>query len=483
MRAGWGVGGLVALLLATALFTEATAAEPKACAYAADIRILAPLLLPGPQQLPGEIPSNETADAAYLMLRYGGLAKTESDALLDALPTQLPTSASIDALRLVTASAKERLAAIEADTSPEHSHSRLATLARSSVMRLAFLDGHAEQLFQRLAQLIHTEHQREDFYKMVLVEEILIAGADLQDPVKLQVAAAALDAGFYEAGLKTLASMDDLTEWLTMARRLAAHFGEGTEKERVLAAYRKSRGFEYRRNGFDGLPNLLDDIKHDNNAIIDKTEDDFDKISRNSMYIRRFFLHTYESTAILKAEPDVLSSVRERRIVITDQDALDLEIVRSMDRAMGRVTRIAFIAQVPRPIARDGVPDPTYPIKVDGELYLGIARLALRDYVAGRAPDLPAAPPRELPSNFPWNQWVEAAKSVQSGNITDHKLSAHLLASAGRTSEAASELKLLSGQDRAAAYYIAWQMLGDLSFACGGDANIHSRWFNLHRFD
>ena len=477
MRKHWGVAWAVAAFVAASLGSQVSAAELKACAYAADIRALAPLLLPGPQELPGKKDMVTVADAAYVLVRDGLASKEDQTTFLQSLPAQGPVSALFDALRLMIASPEDRLAAIDAPiASKKDAWPRLLTLGSPSFVRAAIRDGHGERLFSKLKELVELDGRDAPW----IGGTIALAAADLDDVHKLRTATQAVEAGFQQAGLTVAASMNNLTDWLSVARD---HMGRPDQAGEILRSYRNSYGFAYRQMGLEDLPSPLGILKFDTLANIVRTSTEFAQLSRNSWFLRRRYSQTYLNDIILKVEASIVADTKAGTLTAHDQDALDLEIVRRLDQAVGRKSRIEFIGGASDISAEAKAPRPVTPYR---EFYLGIVRLALRDFVAGSAPDLPAAAPQELPANYPWQLWTNMAKQIRQGNLgedADHRLASELLSAAGRTKEAVNELKRWAPSNPAEANNTASRLLKDLAFRCGDSFGTGDPYMSFYRFD
>ena len=476
MRGRWGTGGLVVALLATVLGAEAMAAEPKACAYAADIRALAPLLLPGPQQLSPRNSPDQVSDAAYLMLRYGGLTQAQEVALLASLPDTGSEGAIFDILRLIHGTREQRSAAIEAPVAEPDRRVRYITLASPSFVRDMILDGKTDRLIARLLDL-----QPKERGDARISEGIVRAVADFDDDAKLKLAKQVENAGLRAAPRWLVASMNDLSEWLAVTRK---ELRSDASPDLITKAYLDLGAYAMRKQGLDHLPPPLDTLSNNIGVRLNHLNYVLAGSYHGSYTLRRLISYTYDADTYTRGAEDLLKRIQNRTLSILDQDTLDLEMVRSMDRTVGRDKRERFLNAGHMPNTNGQI----VPVEQTNPIYRGIARWALRAYVGGSTSNAPSTPPAELPTDFPWQTWLDTARHLRepAGDaLYNPMIGAELLAAGGRGAEAAAQLQqiLREAPSPEPIVDMAWRFLDDLAFRCGGEPQAHLPLERLYRFD
>lgn len=450
-------------LLALALVLPGTGiawSQPvPACRFAPDIVAAADLLLVDPRITRRFWRDRTSTDAAFLKIRYGGLAHQDAVGLIDDLRRRATPPQRIDELRLAHARPAER--AVLLDGPQETS---VDPMLAASAFRAAVLDDDGERFFaavRRNAAPLQTLTLA-DTTQIQLARSL----ADLDEATRQRIAGRAEAAGFWRLSLELLATGADPSAWLAALKRSPIAPVNATKLAELFAPlWRGSATLNPRPYRLDALPPELRAAA----AILEaRRSPDADPIDSITTLVRlaprtQFLMTLLNQTGSLSlgsqvAEP-LIQDIRAGRIdPARDDDALQILVFSGIDRVLGRTQAMTQLSSFASSLG--GMPNETTLARLERT----VARQSLRPYLVG---DRTALPGRPLPlsADFDWEIWSRTAQLLRSGApVPDasRSIAADLLEAAGRYREA----------------LLAWRDAGDRE---AGLAGAHALMLALDR--
>ncbi|MBV8566074.1 MAG: hypothetical protein JO273_11540 [Methylobacteriaceae bacterium] len=428
--------------------------DPAVCRQAAVIVELANFLISEPPEPPRFWRNRYADDAAYLAIRYGKLSREAGSALLKRLGEVRRKSPRIDELRLAFADRADRVAMFDALVGATDNGGVLVTIGPSA-MRAMLLDGDGARLYAAFDRWRATS-------PAVALSEGLLAEAlfDLDDGQKSRLAAAAEAAG--EGGLarQILIREADLGEWLALLKRApdGPKTAEALEKE-----YRAAVLLYGRRTPLD-----LDKLPADMPALLASA--------------RRFQAQfgPLEAAAALSPRLEILitllNQTGEDRIASVAATNLVRAIkTGTLDAADGDAVVAQMVAELVVVLGQKRLRDTLYPLVApDGRPAIesfdrAVVRHALGAFARGET-GTPPPQPATLSPDFPWQDWIEAARARQpaasgkQGNIEDRSLAFEIDSLRGDFGKALEDIQPL--KDWKLAYALADSLMHDLDWRC-----------------
>ena len=218
--------------------------EPGACTHTATILDAGDFLLAEPATFPNFWRDRFGDDAAYLKIRYGGLAYTEGSALLAGLEKRSHPPLRIGELRLAYAKTPDRAAMIAGMQPLPKAKSIVLQLGASALRALVTEDG-GEWLLGELGRLQTSDPSQAS----QAAKGIAQALSDLDDEAKSQLAQSAEDKGVWPLALEMRAVKDNLSDYIAYLDRLPPTVRP--DKSRRTGFIRNALYLAYLRPSFD----------------------------------------------------------------------------------------------------------------------------------------------------------------------------------------------------------------------------------------
>ncbi|MEP6564907.1 MAG: hypothetical protein ABJB10_07180 [Mesorhizobium sp.] len=408
--------------------------EPSACIHAPTILASADFVLAEPATFPNFWRDRFGDDAAYLKIRYGGLAYTESSALLAGLEKRSHPPLRIGELRLAHATTPERAAMIAGMQLQRNAKSIVPQLGESAWRALVTEDG-GDWLLGELARWRAADADQFDASKIAVgLARVL---ADLEDDAKSRLAKRAEDAGIWPVALGVLAFKDNFADYISTLDRLPA-----------AALPDKDRRSELIRNALYAadLGPSFDISKQPAEVQAIDRKNELGPVLRA---IGRLIAHAPQA-AILPTVINYSGDLRVGAIVaeginariaakqfdpVNDPDAVTAAMLQGLDYVLGRKGRET---------ALDGFGTS----EMQGEMASAfadraLARFTLAPFMRGDTTDQPPRPVL-IAAAFPWDQWIGLANRLKAGEAIapeDRIVAADLMIAAGRPADALALLK------------------------------------------
>ncbi|RUX50178.1 hypothetical protein EOA33_10275 [Mesorhizobium sp. M4A.F.Ca.ET.050.02.1.1] len=446
---------VVAAIMGTAPIAPAAAqTQPGACAFAPAILDAGDFLLAEPATFPNFWRDRFGDDAAYLKIRYGGLAYTEGSALLASLEKRSHPPQRIVELRLAYATTPDRAAMI-AGMQPLPKAQSIVPQLGQSAWRALVMEDDGDWLLDELARL-----QTSDLYQAsVAAKGIAQALSALDDQAKSQLAQRAEEAGVWLLALEMRAAEDDLSDYVAYLDRLPP------------AALIDKRHTGYLRNALNSanLRPFFDISKQPAQVqALDRQNGMGSAIRPIGQLIDHspqaaILLTLVNQTGDLRLGPTVAGALNAQIAAkqldpINNPDAVTAAMLNGIDYVLGRREREdnlrhALISEMQGETAESFVDR-------------ALARSTLAPFMKGNEAEPPHRP-KQLTAAFPWEQWVGLAGRLKAGETIapeDRIVAADLMIAANRPSDALALLKTAGAWKTAALR--AHQLALDLDRRC-----------------
>ncbi|RWD06378.1 MAG: hypothetical protein EOS58_04985 [Mesorhizobium sp.] len=413
----------------------ATQTQPGACAHAPAILDAGDFLLAEPATYPNFWRDRFGDDAAYLKIRYGGLAYTEGTALLASLERRSHPPQRIVELRLAYAKTPDRAAMIAGMQPLPKAQSIVPQLGQSAWRALVTEDG-GDWLLGELARWQASDANNAS----VGAAGIAQALADLDDEAKSRFAKRAEDAGIWRLALDVRAFEDNLADFVSTLDRLPATVLP--KKDDRAQFIRNALHAADLRPSFDISKQPAEvqaiDRKNDLGAVLRK-------VGRLVAYAPQtaMLLQVINYSGDLRVGTMVAEGLNARIAAkqldpINNPDAVTAAMLDGLDYILGRKDRENILAGF-------GISD------VQGEMAesfveRALARFTLAPFMQGDETEAPPRP-KQLAAAFTWEQWVGLASRLKAGETIspdDHIVAADLMIAAERPADAVGFLKTAS---------------------------------------
>lgn len=456
------VSRLSAVLATMLLAGQVRAADPRSCAFTPDVVATADLLLVDPRNEQRFWRDRFSADAAYLLIRYGELPEAAATTLVARLAARPKPPQRIEELRLSLLPLAERKAAyLAARTSP------LPAPGNISVLRAFILDGETDWLFADIARAVAASAPPRS--AVALQASLARALADLDRTTKAAVAARAEAHGLWILARDLAALSGDMDAWLASVRRSP----QPPADTRALADLFTPI---WRGSLMPGVPRpTRESLPADLRAVVDALDggrpagaEGFDTvldlvgIAPNAIILATAVNQTGELSLVTEVAAPLLKGIRDRRIdPAADGDAIRALILAGTMQILGPERARTLLASF-------SGPGETWPAgNALVTLERSLTRRSLAAYVRGETP-APSRPPL-LSADFDWSGWLNAATAIRRAEPAPDSyriVEADILFAAGRHAAALSVLRALGPTD--AVRQQAHTMLVTLDQRCGG---------------
>jgi hypothetical protein len=456
------VSRISAVLAILMLAEPVRAADPRTCALTPDVVATADLLLVDPRNERRFWRDRFSADAAYLLIRYGELPEPAARALVDRLAARPKPPQRIEELRLAMLPPAERKPAyLAARTTPVPGPGNL------SVLRAFILDGEADWLFADVARAVAAGAPPQPV--MALQVALARALADLDRDASAAVAAKAEAHGLWTLARDLAAMRGDMEAWLATVRRSPQPPADTRALASLFApVWRGSLMPGITRPARDTLPadlaaavDLLDANRPAGAEGFDMVLDLLG-VAPAASILATAVNQTGEVRLVKEVVAPLLKGIRDRQIdPATDGDAIRALILAGTIHVLGPERARTLLASFPGP--GDSWPAANALVTLERSL----TRRTLAAYVRGEAP-APGRPPL-LSADFDWSGWMNAASAIRRREPAPDSyriVEAEVLFAAGRHAEALGVLRALGPTDEVRQQ--AYTMLVTLDQRCGG---------------
>lgn len=441
------VSVLALALVVAALPASAGRAVPGDCPLQPDIVAHADFLLVDPRIEQRFWRDRMSTDAAYLLIRYGGLDQRTGGRLIEALRQRRVRPERIADLRLAFAPPDHRLSLVE-----DFQEGSSVPPGGASFFRAMVVDAREDWLFADMARRARTpgaDRTMVDSFQARLARSL----ADLADRDKRAIALKAADQGLWTLARELMAQRSDPRDWLALIRRDP----DGPRDREALTRWfaplwRGHASFRPRAFAADVLPPELQAIA-----------DDLDR-RRGPEALALDVLHElYGRAPVTQPLLTVFNQTGNIRIGAEIGAALlgalrsgDLHPARHADRIRARIlgglVEILGKAEAERQLTSFPAADllPTHEPAL-AALEQAVAREALAPFVTGRDRDPPRRPD-VLSQTFDWAGWLHVARAIRRGNEVHDAyrgIKADLLHAAGRHQDAVDLLRTVTPVDEA----------------------------------
>lgn len=452
---------LVVAVLAVAM--PARAATVQDCPLVPDIVSAASFLLTDPKTERRFWRDHVSTDAAYLLIRYGGLSEAHASALVETLRQRRVAPERIQDLRLALAPPDRRLALLDdmqegASTPP----------GGPAFFRAMILDGRADWLFGEMARraaIAGADSSAIAQFQIRLAASLI----DLDDARLAEIAARAEARGLWTLALELLAARSEPAAWLDALRRSPMAPANADRLREAFAPY--WRGFRHLRPRpyrFEDLPAELKIAAASIDLAIPSGARDLDATFELAALVpqTRAILTIVNQTGDLRIGRDVarplVTEVRDRRLdAVRDADLIEARMLEGLVAVLGEdITRRNLES------FRLHGPPPTETALQSAERAVAITALA--PFASGNAGEAPARPVI-LSRNFDWAGWRNAAEAIRNERDvfpSYRAIAADLLHRIGRHQQAIDGLAAIGQTDEARR--IGHAMLMRLDRLCAG---------------
>ncbi|TRC96380.1 hypothetical protein FJV76_07925 [Mesorhizobium sp. WSM4303] len=426
----WLVLAITAAILGIGPISPAAAAqtEPSACTHTPTILDAADFLLAEPATFPNFWRDRFGDDAAYLKIRYGGLAYAEGTALIAGLEKRSHPPLRIVELRLAYAKTSDRAAMIAGMQPLPNAKSIVPQLGLPAFHVLVTEDG-GDWLLGELGHLQTLDlNQASDAAKAIAA-----ALSVLDDAAKTQFAQRAENAGVWLLALEMRAVKDDLSDYVAYLDKLPPHKGNRTGFIRN-ALYSADL-----RPSFD-ISKQPAEVQ-----ALDRQNDMGPAIRQVGQLVAyspqaAILLPLVNETGDLRLGTTVAAALNAQIAAkqldpINDPDAVTTAMLDGIDYVLGHRKRednlrhaLIFEAQGET---------------ADSFIDRALARSTLTSFMQSNGAEPPPRP-KLLTGAFPWEQWVGLASRLKAGETIspeDRIVAADLMIAADRPSDALAFLK------------------------------------------
>lgn len=452
---------LVVALLAVAM--PARTATVQDCPLVPDIVAAASFLLDDPKTERRFWRDHVSTDAAYLLIRYGGLSEARASALVETLRQRRVAPERIHDLRLALAPPDRRLALIDdmqegASTPP----------GGPAFFRAMILDGRSDWLFGEMARraaIAGADRSAVARFQFRLAASLI----DLDDARLAEIAGRAEAHGLWTLALELLAVRSNPELWLAALRRSPMAPDTAEKLRQAFAPH--WRGFRHMRPRpyqFEDLPPELKIAAAALDLAIPPEARDMDAVILlvGRVPQTRALLTVVNQTGVLRLGGEVA------RPLVTVIRAGGLDAARDADLIEARMLE-GIVAVLGETVARQQLegfrlhgPPPTETALQAAERAVAVTALApLAAGHLGEAPPRPAI----LSRGFDWAGWRYAAEAIRTERDVAPSyqgVAAELLHRIGRHQQAVDRLSAIGPTDEARR--IGHAMLMRLDRLCAG---------------
>jgi hypothetical protein len=454
-----------ALFLAASLAAVAPApAEAiRDCRLVPDIVSVAGFLLADPKTERRFWRDHVSTDAAYLLIRYGGLSGERAMGLVESLRQRRVAPQRIQDLRLALAPPDRRLALIE-----DMQEGASVPPGGPSFFRAMIVDRRAGWLFADMAR--RAANAGADRAAVTRFQFSLASSlVDLDDAALGRIAAEAETHGLWPLALELQAARPSPAGWLAALRR--SPLAPDTQEKLTEAFAPHWRGFRHLRPRpyrFEDLPAELKLAV----AAIDGRASASARDFEAATHLVRLVPQTRGLLTVLNQTGEVRLAREVAAPLVRDIEARRIDPAREGDLVEARMLEgiVAVLGAEParRQLVsfRDSGPPPTETALQAAERSVAVTTLA--PLARG---DLPAAPDRPaiLSRGFDWAGWRSTAEAIRTGGEVSYVYrgaAAELLSRIGRHHKAAEMLAVMGPTDEARR--IGHAILLGLDRACAG---------------
>lgn len=438
------------LAVAAVLFAlplPAMAAAPADCPLQPDIVAHADFLLVDPKIEQRFWRDRISTDAAYLMIRYGGLDQRAGGQLIEALRQRRVRPERIADLRLAFAPPDRRLSLIE-----DFQEGSSVPPGGSSFFRAMVVDAREDWLFADMARRARTpgaDRRMVETFQARLARSL----ADLADRDKLAIALKAEEQGLWTLARDLMAQRSDPRDWLALIRRAP----DGPRDQEALTRWftplwRGHQSFRPRAFAPDVMPPELQAIADDldrrrgpHTPAVDVLHELFGRAP-----VTQPLLTAFNQTGNIRIGSEIgvplLGELRSGDLhPARHADRMLARILRGLVQVLGKAAAERLLGSFP---AADLLPTHEPAL---APLERAAAREELAAYVAGRDSDPPRRPD-VLSQTFDWAGWLHVARAIRGGDQVHDAyrgIQADLLSAAGRHQDAVDVLRTLTPVDDA----------------------------------
>ena len=426
---------VVAAIMGIAPMSSAAAAqaEPSACAYAPAILDASDFLLAEPATFPNFWRDRFGDDAAYLKIRYGGLAYSEGSALLAGLEKRSHPPLRIVELRLAYAKPAERAAMIAAMQSLPNVKSVVPQLGQSA-LRAIVTEDDGGWLLDELGRLQTADPNQASQAAKGIAQALSVA----DDEAKSQLAKRAEDAGVWPLALEMRAVKDDLSDYVAYLDRLPPAVRPDKDRRtgsirNVLFSANLRPSFDISRQpaevqALDRQNGMGSVIRSIGQLVADAPQ------AGMLLSIINFSGDLRIGTVVAVG---VNAQIAAKQLdPVNKPDAVTAAMLGGLDYVFGRGERESILGQFGIS-EMQGENAGTYSDKA-------LARLALGPFVRGDTTEQPPRP-KLISKAFAWEQWLGLANRLRAGEAIapeDRLVAAELMVAADRPADALASLKM-----------------------------------------
>ncbi len=452
---------LMVALLAVAMPTRA--ATIRDCPLVPDIVSAATFLLADPKTERRFWRDHVSTDAAYLLIRYGGLSEARATGLVEGLRQRRVAPERIQDLRLALAPPDRRIALLE-----DMQEGASVPPGGPSFFRAMILDGRADWLFADMARRAASagaDRSAVAQFQFRLASSLI----DLGDAQLAEIAAKAEARGLWVLALELLATRSDPAAWLAALRRSPLAPDTAEKLRQAFAPH--WRGFRHMRPRpyqFEDLPPELKIAAAALDLAIPPEARDMDAVIQLAGLVpqTRALLTVVNQTGALRLGGEVA------RPLVTEIRAGGLDAARDADLIEARMLE-GIAAVLGSEVARQQLegfrlhgPPPTDTALQAAERAVVVTALApLAAGNVGEAPPRPAI----LSRGFDWAGWryvAEAIRTEREVSPSYQGVAAELFHRIGRHQQAVDRLGFMGPTDEARR--IGHAMLMRLDRLCAG---------------
>ncbi len=435
---------LMMALIAAAM--PARAAAVRDCPLVPDIVSASSFLLADPKTERRFWRDHVSTDAAYLLIRYGGLSEARASALVETLRQRRVAPERIQDLRMALAPPDRRVALLE-----DMQEGASVPPGGSSFFRAMILDGRTDWLFADMAR--RAANAGADRSAVAQFQFRLASSlTDLGDAQLAEIATKAEARGLWILALELLATRSDPSAWLAALRR-SPMAPDTAEKLRQAFAphWRGSRNLRPRPYRFEDLPAELKIAAAALDLAVPPEARDMDAIIQLASLVpqTRALLTVVNQTGALRLGSEVA------RPLVTEIRAGGLDAARDADLIEARMLG-GVVAVLGDDVARRQLegfrlhgPPPTETALQAAER--AVAVTALAPYAGGNAGQTPQRP-AILSRSFDWAGWRNAAEAIRADREVSPSyqgVAAELLHRIGRHQQAVDMLATMGPTDEA----------------------------------
>lgn len=405
-----------------------------ACIHAPTILASADFLLAEPAIFPNFWRDPFGDDAAYLKIRYGGLAYAEGSALLAGLEKRSHPPLRIGELRLAYATTPERAAMIAGMQPLRNAKSVVPQLGQSALRALVTEDG-GDWLLGELARWRAADADQFDASRISAgLAQVL---ADLEDEAKSRLAKRAEDAGIWPLALEIRAVKDDLSDYVAYLDRLPP--AVRPDKGGRTGFIRKALNLANLRPSFDMSKQPAEvravDGQNDFGSAIRSIGQLIAHVPQTAI-----LLPLLNQTGNLSLGTAVAGAINAQIAAshldpVNYPDTVTAAMLDGIDYVLGRRDREHSLGDALIPEMQG---------ETAGEFVdRALARVMLGPFMLDNGAEPPPRP-NLLTATFPWEQWVGLAGRLKTGEAIapeDRIVAADLMIAADRPGDALALLK------------------------------------------